>query len=101
MPSNSYSSGSVGGMYYYGSTSSTTYIPYNYNYTVKKVHLDLIVANKLKEKKIVTAWEGYIGAGKDIYDKNVKDCTYTLLLYFGRNFEGHVNIVRDKNRTKE
>lgn len=97
-PSSTY--GNIGGYQYTEHTNSTTYVPYSYNYTVAKIYLDLFVAEKISEKKYITAWEGYIGADKNVFLEYSKDCIYTLLQYFGDNYKGHVNILSNNNRDK-
>jgi len=102
MSTNSYSSGTVGGTYYSGTTTSTSYVPYTRRYTVKTIYLVLLDINRYtNEKKVVHVWEGYIGAEKEVYEKNTKDCLFMLLQYFGTNFKGHVDLKHDKTRTQQ
>jgi len=100
MPTTSQTSGMDGSTYYSGTTSSTAYLPYTRSYTIKKIYLTLFDFKKyVNEGKTIRVWEGYIGADKKDYEQNVQDCLYTLLQYFGTDFEGHINIKQDKTRS--
>ena len=92
LPSRSTTSGYVGNTYYSGTTTSTQAIPYNYNYTVKKIYLDLYATVDVKNKKYMTVWEGYIGAGGKKYKSYSRAIIKKLLDVFGANYEEHTPI---------
>jgi hypothetical protein len=101
MPTTTYHSGySFDGTYYSGTSSGTNYIPYTESYIVKKVYLTLYDLNKYREsEKMVIVWEGYIGSIDDEC-KNMKNCLYTLLQFFGTDFEDNTYVQSDKTRVK-
>jgi hypothetical protein len=92
IPSTSRSYGYIGNKYYSGSTTSTQAIPYSYNYTVKKIYLELYLVEDVKNKKIMTVWEGYIGAGIDEYESFSRAILKSLLDVFGTNYKAHTPI---------
>ena len=92
LPSTSNTSGYVGNTYYSGSTTSTQAIPYSYNYTVEKIYLDLYAVKDVKNKKYMTVWEGYIGAGAKEYVSYSRAILKNLFDVFGTNYEAHTPI---------
>ncbi|MCL4280220.1 MAG: hypothetical protein KJZ60_11185, partial [Ignavibacteriaceae bacterium] len=92
LPSTTTTTGKIGNTKYKETTSGTTTIPYTYSYTVKKVYLDLYDVESAKEGNFNTIWEGYIGAGRDAYEKYTNLCVRKLLEYYGRDFGDHVKI---------
>jgi len=77
----SYSSGKVGDTYYSGTTKSTQAIPYSYNYTVKKIYMFLYAWKEIGTHKMITAWEGYIGAGEKEYKSYLRAIFKSLLTH--------------------
>ncbi|HPB01148.1 MAG TPA: hypothetical protein PLS75_09630 [Candidatus Marinimicrobia bacterium] len=92
LPSTSTTSGYIGNTYYSGSTKSTSAVPYSYNYTVKKIYLDLYAVEDVKNEKYITVWEGYIGAGQKEYQTYSRAIIKSLLDKFGTNYEAHTPI---------
>lgn len=92
LPLASTSSGYIGNKFYSGSTTSIQAIPYNYNYTVKKIYLELYMVKDVKNKKYMTVWEGYIGAGRDQYESFSRAILKSLLDVFGTNYKAHTPI---------
>ena len=92
LPSTSWSSGYVGNTYYSGATTSTQAIPYSYDYTVEKIHLDLYAVEDIKNEKYMTVWEGYIGAGTEEYESFLRAILKSLFDVFGTNYEAHTPI---------
>jgi hypothetical protein len=92
LPSTSSTSGYVGNTYYSGQTTSTQAIPYSYNYTVEKIYLDLYATADVKNKKYITVWEGYIGAGAAEYKYYSRAILKSLLNVFGTNYKAHTPI---------
>lgn len=92
LPTTTTTTGKAGKTKYTETTSGTTTIPYTYSYTVKKVYLDLYDVEAAKQGNFTPIWEGYIGAGRDNYEKYTNLCVRKLLEYYGRNFGDHVKI---------
>ena len=97
LPSTSTTSGYVGNTYYSGKTTSTQEVPYSYNYTVKKIYLNLYAAVDVEKGKYFTVWEGYIGAGANEYKSYSGAILKELLDVFGTNYEAHTPINRRNN----
>ena len=98
LPSTSSTSGYVGNTYYSGQTTSTKAIPYSYNYTVQKIYLDLFATEDVRNKKYMTVWEGYIGAGANEYKTYSRAILKSLFDVFGINYQAHTPI--NKNYAK-
>ncbi|MCC7093426.1 MAG: hypothetical protein IT277_04475 [Ignavibacteriaceae bacterium] len=92
LPTTTTTTGKIGNTKYKETTSGTTTVPYTYSYTVKKVYLDLYDVKSAKEGNYTPVWEGYIGAGRDDYEKYTNLCIRKLLEYYGQNFGDHVKI---------
>jgi len=92
MTNRSHTYGSVGGYPYHGTTRSTTYVPYSYNYTVKKVYMWIHAVADLRKGKKITVWEGYIGADKEDFRNYPRECVSTLLKFFGENYQAHIAL---------
>ena len=95
IPSTSITSGYVGNNYYSATTTTTQSVPYNYNYTVKKIYLTLYAMSDIKNKKYFSLWEGYVGAGAKDYASYSRAVIKKLLDYYGTNYKAHTRIDRN------
>ncbi len=84
--------GGIGGVSYKEKTTSTKYVPYSYDYTVKKLYLHLFAEEDISNHKLITIWEGYLGAGEATYAKYTNACVRKLLEYFGTDYKAHTQI---------
>ncbi|MDP6923562.1 MAG: hypothetical protein QGI94_02105 [Candidatus Scalindua sp.] len=92
MPTTTSSSGYVGSTYYSDTSTTTAAIPYSYNYTVKKIYLDLYSTQDVTNKKYMTVWEGCIGAGSEEYTAYPNAILKSLLNVFGTNYKATTSI---------
>jgi hypothetical protein len=92
LPQTQTTSGYVGNTYYSGQTTSTTAVPISVDYTFQKIWLDLYLTSDIDTDKLMTIWEGYIGAGIDVYEKYSKEILRMLLDVYGTNYEAHTPI---------
>jgi hypothetical protein len=85
-------SGSVGTTPYSGSTTYTTWMPYSYNYRVKKLYASLYAVRDIKKEKIMSVWEGYIGAEDKEFDRYTRSLIHEMLKHFGGSYGAHTPI---------
>lgn len=90
LPSTTTTTGNVGGIYYSGTSTSTQAIPYNYDYTVRRVWFYLFSRESILASKPQTVWEGYIGVDTKDFEKDPKQIVHKFLEYFEKHQKDHV-----------
>ena len=74
-------------------TQSTQYVPYSYNYTVSKTYVTIYsTADMANNKRMLSVWEGYIGAGANEFSRFAKCIIPELVSRLGTDYEAHTKI---------
>ncbi len=74
-------------------TQSTTYVPYSYDYRVQKIYVTVYSPEDyLKNKRLLSVWEGYIGQGANKFSKHSRCTIKELVARLGLDYEKHTRI---------
>ena len=78
-------------------TTTTSYVPYSYNYTVAKLYTYLLPTNNLKPlKETEIIWQGYIGAEADVMKSYQATLIDQLFDKMGQDYAEHTPVRRDR-----